>query len=228
MRAVQTIFAHIRSTLLRLGIHFDVYYNELDLYETGKVNAAVQALASSGYAYQKDGATWLRAHDLGLKQDRVIIKSSGEPTYRMPDIAYHLDKIHAASITWWTSSARITMPPGPTCWPACAPWATTPLGSRSSSINSLPSSATARRSRCPPVAASSSPSTTCWTDVTTESIPGKDVLRFTLLTRSPDSSMTFDLDLAVKESSENPVYYVHTATHASNRSCQGRRRKLCA
>ena len=45
-------------------------------------------------------------------------------------------------------------------------------------------------------------------DVTTESIPGKDVLRFTLLTRSPDSSMTFDLDLAVKESSENPVYYV--------------------
>ena len=54
LRAVQTIFAHIRSTLLRLGIHFDVYYNELDLYETGKVNAAVQALANSGYAYQKD------------------------------------------------------------------------------------------------------------------------------------------------------------------------------
>ena len=93
LRAVQTIFAHIRSTLLRLGIHFDVYYNELDLYETGKVNAAVQALANSGYAYQKDGATWLRATDLGLKQDRVIIKSSGEPTYRMPDIAYHADKI---------------------------------------------------------------------------------------------------------------------------------------
>ncbi len=75
-KAVDAIFANIRCTLDRLGIRFDVYYNELELYETGKVNAAVQSLANSGYAYQKDGATWLRATDLGLKQDRVIIKSS--------------------------------------------------------------------------------------------------------------------------------------------------------
>ncbi|MCB0235774.1 MAG: arginine--tRNA ligase, partial [Anaerolineae bacterium] len=92
-RAELSIFANIRATLARLGVDFDVYYNELDLYESGKINAAVQALSTSGYAYQKDGATWLRATDLGLKQDRVIIKSSGEPTYRMPDIAYHVDKL---------------------------------------------------------------------------------------------------------------------------------------
>ena len=208
LRAVQTIFAHIRSTLLRLGIHFDVYYNELDLYETGKVNAAVQALANSGYAYQKDGATWLRATDLGLKQDRVIIKSSGEPTYRMPDIAYHVDKIQRGFdyvVDIFGADHHAT-------WPDVLAGVRA-LGFDTAGIKVIihqfitllrdgqEVKMSTRRGEFITI-------DDLLTDVTTESIPGKDVLRFTLLTRSPDSSMTFDLDLAVKESSENPVYYV--------------------
>ena len=208
LRAVQTIFAHIRSTLLRLGIHFDVYYNELDLYETGKVNAAVQALANSGYAYQKDGATWLRATDLGLKQDRVIIKSSGEPTYRMPDIAYHADKIQRGFdyiVDIFGADHHAT-------WPDVLAGVRA-LGYDTAGIKVIihqfitllrdgqEVKMSTRRGEFITI-------DDLLADVTTESIPGKDVLRFTLLTRSPDSSMTFDLDLAVKESSENPVYYV--------------------
>ncbi len=207
-KAVNSIFANIRSTLTRLGIIFDVYYNELDLYETGKVNAAVQALANSGYAYQKDGATWLRATDLGLKQDRVIIKSSGEPTYRMPDIAYHVDKIRRGFdyvVDIFGADHHAT-------WPDVLAGVRA-LGYDTAGIKVIihqfitllrdgqEVKMSTRRGEFITI-------DDLLDDVTTESVPGKDVLRFTLLTRSSDSSMTFDMDLAVKQSSENPVYYV--------------------
>lgn len=207
-KAVDAIFANIRCTLDRLGIHFDVYYNELDLYETGRVNAAVQALANSGYAYQKDGATWLRAADLGLKQDRVIIKSSGEPTYRMPDIAYHVHKIQRGFdfvVDIFGADHHAT-------WPDVLAGVRA-LGYNTDGIKVIihqfitllrggeEVKMSTRRGQFVTI-------DELLDDVTTESIPGKDVMRFTLLTRSPDSPMNFDLDLAVKQSSENPVYYV--------------------
>ncbi|MFZ2489546.1 MAG: arginine--tRNA ligase [Anaerolineae bacterium] len=207
-KAVDAIFANIRATLDRLGIHFDVYYNELDLYETGKVNAAVQALAHSGYSYQKDGATWLRASDLGLKQDRVIIKSSGEPTYRMPDIAYHVEKMRRGFdfvVDIFGADHHAT-------WPDVLAGVRA-LGYNTDGIKVIihqfitllrggeEVKMSTRRGQFVTI-------DELLDDVTTEAIPGKDVVRFTLLTRSPDSPMTFDLDLAVKQSSENPVYYV--------------------
>jgi arginyl-tRNA synthetase len=207
-KAVEAIFANIRCTLKRLGIRFDVYYNELDLYETGRVNAAVQALASSGYAYQKDGATWLRATDLGLKQDRVIIKSSGEPTYRMPDIAYHVHKMQRGFdfvVDIFGADHHAT-------WPDVLAGVRA-LGFDTDGIKVIihqfitllrdgqEVKMSTRRGEFVTI-------DSLLDDITTETIPGKDVMRFTLLTRSPDSSMTFDLDLAVKQSSENPVYYV--------------------
>jgi arginyl-tRNA synthetase len=207
-KAVDAIFANIRGTLKRLGIRFDVYYNELDLYESGRVNAAVQALASSGYAYQKDGATWLRATDLGLKQDRVIIKSSGEPTYRMPDIAYHVHKMQRGFdfvVDIFGADHHAT-------WPDVLAGVRA-LGYSTDGIKVIihqfitllrdgqEVKMSTRRGEFVTI-------DSLLDDITTETIPGKDVMRFTLLTRSPDSSMTFDLDLAVKQSSENPVYYV--------------------
>lgn len=207
-KAVDAIFANIRCTLDRLGIRFDVYYNELDLYETGRVNAAVQALASSGYAYQKDGATWLRATDLGLKQDRVIIKSSGEPTYRMPDIAYHVHKLQRGFdfiVDIFGADHHAT-------WPDVLAGVRA-LGFDTDGIKVIihqfitllrdgqEVKMSTRRGEFVTI-------DSLLDDITTETIPGKDVMRFTLLTRSPDSSMNFDLDLAVKQSSENPVYYV--------------------
>lgn len=208
LRAVQSIFAHIRSTLQQLGIRFDVFYNELDLYESGKVDAAVQALASSGYAYQKDGATWLRAADLGLKQDRVIIKSSGEPTYRMPDIAYHVDKIQRGFdyvVDIFGADHHAT-------WPDVLAGVRA-LGYDTGGIHVIIHQFITLMREGQEVKMSTRRGEFVTIDslldeLTTPSIPGRDVMRFTLLTRSADSSLTFDMDLAIKESSENPVYYV--------------------
>lgn len=208
VKAVDAIFANIRCTLDRLGICFDVYYNELDLYESGRVNAAVQALASSGYAYQKEGATWLRATDLGLKQDRVIIKSSGEPTYRMPDIAYHVHKIQRGFdyvVDIFGADHHAT-------WPDVLAGVRA-LGFDTDGIKVIihqfitlvrdgqEVKMSTRRGEFVTIDA-------LLADITTETISGKDVMRSVLLSRSPDSSMTFDLDLAVKQSADNPVFYV--------------------
>jgi len=208
-KAVDAIFANIRCTLDRLGIRFDVYYNELDLYETGRVNAAVQALASSGYAYQKDGATWLRATDLGLKQDRVIIKSSGEPTYRMPDIAYHVHKLQRGFdyvVDIFGADHHAT-------WPDVLAGVRA-LGYNTDGIKVIihqfitllrdgqEVKMSTRRGEFVTI-------DELLDDITTESVPGKDVMRSILLSRSPDSPMNFDMDLALKQSEDNPIFYVH-------------------
>jgi arginyl-tRNA synthetase len=90
--AEETIFASIKNTLRRLSIIFDVYYNEDDLYSSGRVWNALEKLKEKGYAYEQDGAYWFRSSVLGDEKDRVLVKSSGEPTYRMTDIAYHWHK----------------------------------------------------------------------------------------------------------------------------------------
>jgi arginyl-tRNA synthetase len=90
--AENVIFADIRRTLERLGIHFDVYYNETSLYTEGHIASVLQALRDKGVVYDGDGAVWLRSSDLSLSRDRVLVKSSGEPTYLLPDIAYHREK----------------------------------------------------------------------------------------------------------------------------------------
>jgi arginyl-tRNA synthetase len=91
--AEQQIFADIRETLDSLGITFDVYSNENALYDEGKIDEVLADLRSSGLVYDAEGAVWLRATELGLDRDRVIVKRTGEPTYMTPDIAYHREKL---------------------------------------------------------------------------------------------------------------------------------------
>ncbi len=90
--AEELIFQDIKGTLESLDIHFDSYYNESDLYQNGDIDDVIEQLRKLDLAYEADGALWLRATKLGLEKDRVIVKSSGEPTYRLPDIAYHRTK----------------------------------------------------------------------------------------------------------------------------------------
>ncbi len=90
-------FKSIRQTLHRLGITHDIFFNESSLYESGKIKEALEEFKNRGLSYEKDGAVWLKTSEL-IKdkkdvQDKVIVKSTGEPTYRMPDMAYHVDKI---------------------------------------------------------------------------------------------------------------------------------------
>ncbi|MGW8286952.1 MAG: arginine--tRNA ligase domain-containing protein, partial [Desulfobulbales bacterium] len=92
-KAEQEIFANIAETLEKLDIRFDNYYNEHSLYEKGLVDDVVAELRAKGLAYDHDGAVWFKTREFGQEQDRVIIKSTGEPTYRLPDIAYHREKL---------------------------------------------------------------------------------------------------------------------------------------
>ena len=91
--AQQRIFRGIRATLDALDVVFDVYSNETALYQNGGVDAAVTALRERGLVAEADGATWFRATELGLGRDRVLVRSNGEPTYLLPDIAYHREKL---------------------------------------------------------------------------------------------------------------------------------------
>ncbi|HSN67427.1 MAG TPA: arginine--tRNA ligase, partial [Fusibacter sp.] len=88
-RAQEAIFADIDATLKRIGISFDSYYNEHSLYENGLIEDVVAELLAKGLVYEQEGATWFKTTEFGQAQDRVIIKNTGEPTYRLPDIAYH-------------------------------------------------------------------------------------------------------------------------------------------
>ncbi len=92
-RGEKWCFALILATLERIGVHHDVFFNEDTLYKTGKIDEVLATLKEMDLAYELDGAVWLRASVLGADKDRVIVKSSGEPTYRLPDIAYHREKI---------------------------------------------------------------------------------------------------------------------------------------
>lgn len=87
-------FKLIRNTLNTLGVKHDVFFNESSLYENGEIQRTIDEFKSKGLTYEDDGALWLKMNkDDGFQKDKVIVKSSGEPTYRLPDIAYHIDKI---------------------------------------------------------------------------------------------------------------------------------------
>lgn len=90
--AEEAIFADIRATLERLGIEFDVYTNEMSLYDEGRIEQTLEDLRARGVVYDWDGAVWLRSTELGLERDRVLVKGTGEPTYLLPDVAYHRQK----------------------------------------------------------------------------------------------------------------------------------------
>ncbi len=91
--AEQSIFNDIKKSLSTLNIIFDEFVNEKTFYETGEIDQLLAELKNKDLIYEKDGATWFKSTALGKEQDRVYIKKTGEPTYRVPDTAYHKNKI---------------------------------------------------------------------------------------------------------------------------------------
>ncbi len=90
--AESEIFADIKKTLERLNIRHKIFFNENTLYEEGKITNTLNTFKEKNLSYEKDGAVWLKLIELGNEQDKVIVKTTGEPTYRLPDIAYHITK----------------------------------------------------------------------------------------------------------------------------------------
>lgn len=90
--AEDKIFENIKNTLNTLGINFDNYFNEDDLYNNKDIDKTILDLDNKGLIYKKDNATWFAGTKVDRPVDRVLIKSTGEPTYRLPDMAYHRTK----------------------------------------------------------------------------------------------------------------------------------------
>ncbi|HEY2478418.1 MAG TPA: arginine--tRNA ligase [Solirubrobacterales bacterium] len=92
-RGIELMIDQVRATLSRFGVEMDTWFSERSLVERGDVDSALAKLDAGGHTYRSDGALWLRTTTFGDDKDRVLIRSDGEPTYLMPDIAYHWDKL---------------------------------------------------------------------------------------------------------------------------------------
>ncbi len=201
-KAVELIFSGISSTLKRMGIVFDNYYNEHSLYDEGHIDSVVKALRDKGLVYEKDDAVWFKTTEFGHEQDRVIIKKTGEPTYRLPDIAYHREKFRR-NFDWmidvFGSDHIATVPDVMAGLEA--------LGYDSSKVTVVLHQFVTLTRNGKQVKMSTRKATFVTVDELLDMV-GTDVARFYFMMRKADSQLEFDLDLATSEEKENPVYYV--------------------
>jgi len=201
-QAEKYIFEDISTTLKSMGIVFDNYYNERSLYEDGHIDDVVCKLREKGYVYEKDDAVWFKTTEFGHEQDRVIIKSSGEPTYRLPDIAYHREKFRR-DFDWlidiFGSDHIATVPDVMAGVEA--------LGYDPAKVTVILHQFVTLTREGKQVKMSTRKANFVTVDELME-VVGVDAVRFFFMMRKADSQMEFDLDLATRKSQENPVYYV--------------------
>jgi arginyl-tRNA synthetase len=201
-QAEKFIFNDISGTLARMDITFDNYYNEQSLYTDGHIDDVVNELRQKGLVYEKDNATWFKTTELGQEQDRVIIKSSGEPTYRLPDIAYHREKFRR-NFDWLIDifgSDHIATVPDVLSGVSA-------LGYDPSKVTVVLHQFVTLTRDGKQVKMSTRKANFVTVDELIDEV-GVDPVRFFFMMRKADSQLEFDLDLATKQSQENPVYYV--------------------
>ena len=219
------MFEMIKATLARVDIQHDVFFNENTLYDSGANDSVLERLDRAGYIYRasapetdggapddedakeagKGEATWFRSSRFGDAKDRVMVKSSGEPTYTLPDIAYHVNKlergfdlcVNVLGADHYTQHQVVRH-------------GLTALGYDANKIHVIIVQLVALL-RGGEVVRMSSRAGNFETldDLIDQTSP--DAVRYMLLARSSDTHLNFDLDLAVKKSNDNPVYYIQYA-----------------
>jgi arginyl-tRNA synthetase len=205
--AEDAIFADIRRTLDRLGIRFDVYSNEALLYTDGKVEATLSALREVGLVYEKDGAVWLRLSATGRPQDRVLVKTTGEPTYRLPDIAYHREKLVRGFDRILNVQGADHIEEAKDVVAAIGA-----LGLPADRIRYLIHQFVTITRGGVEVKMSTRRATYVTIDDLLDQVGSVDVFRWFMVTRSPESHLNFDLDAATEQDwQKNPVFYVQYA-----------------
>ncbi|WP_070400282.1 arginine--tRNA ligase [Hydrogenophaga sp. PML113] len=193
--------------LQAFAVKFDHYYLESSLYTSGRVEAAVNRMVANGKTYEQDGALWLRSTDYGDDKDRVMRKSDGSYTYFVPDVAYHIAKwergfskvinIQGTDHHGTIARVRAGLQAADVGIPAGYPdyvlhtMVRVVRGGQEVKISKRAGSYVTLRDLIE------------WTS--------KDAVRFFLLSRKPDTEYTFDVDLAVQQNNDNPVYYVQYA-----------------
>ncbi len=205
--AVEAIFADINRTCDRLKIRFDRYFNELDLIKSGKVKEVLDALRKQNLSFERDGAVWLRGEPLKLPKDAVLVRSGPdrEPTYRTPDIAYHIDKINRSFdlIIDVFGADHIAEHQEVIA-------AVKALGHDTSAIRAIIYQFVTLTRAGEKIKMSTRKATYVTLDELIDEV-GADVVRFFFLFRKSDSQLDFDLELAKKQAPENPVFYVQYA-----------------
>ena len=193
--------------LKAFDVQFDNYYLESSLYTSGKVDAAVQKLKDAGKTYEQDGALWLKSTDYGDDKDRVMRKGDGTYTYFVPDVAYHITKWERgftrvvniqgtdhhgtiARVRAGLQAANVGIPEGYPDY-VLHTMVRVMRGGEEVKISKRAGSYVTLRDLIE------------WTS--------KDAVRFFLLSRKPDTEYVFDIDLALAQNNDNPVYYVQYA-----------------
>ena len=204
--AEQFLFTEIKKTLERMGVNFDTFYNEDSLYKTGKIDDVVNILKDKGLAFEKEGALWFAADKLDPSLDeRVIIKSTGEPTYRLPDIAYHREKIlrgYDLIIDIFGADHIATYPDVIAGLKA--------LELDHSKIKVLIHQFVTLMRDGQIVKMSKRNADVVTLDELIDEV-GCDAVRYFLVMRSMGTHLDFDIDLAKEQSDKNPVYYLQYA-----------------
>jgi arginyl-tRNA synthetase len=203
--AEEQILAEIEDTLADLDIHMDAFFNEQSLYDEGQVQSVVDALTENGYTYEEDDALWFKATEFGREKDRVLIKQSGEATYRTPDIAYHVTKFERDFdvIVDIFGADHIDAYPDVLA-------ALDVLGYDADRVEVILYQFVTLVRGGEPVKMSTRRANYVTLDDLIEEV-GADVARFFFLMRSSDTHLNFDLELAKEASDKNPVFYLQYA-----------------
>ena len=200
----------IREDLSRIGVVFDNWFSERALYQDGEYDRALEALREKNYLSHREDALWFNSTMLGDDKDNVVVRSSGEPTYFASDIAYHYNKFIGrgfdAVVDIWGADHQGHVPRMKSAVAA--------LGIEPERLTVLISQMVTLKRGEEVVRASKRTGDFVTLRELAEEV-GSDACRYFFLARTPSTQMEFDLELAKKESSENPVYYVQYA-HARN------------
>ena len=203
--AQEAIFEDISGTLERMNIHMDSYFNEFDLYENGDIEKVLEALKAKDLVYESEGATWFRTTTFGKEKDTVLVKSSGEPTYRLPDIAYHANKLERGydeCVDIFGADHIATYPDVLSALKA--------LGYDEERIRVIVYQFVTLVKDGQPFKMSTRKANFVTLDELMDEV-GSDVTRFFFLMRSPNTHLEFDIGQAKEAGEKNPVFYLQYA-----------------
>ena len=196
----------LENDLLKYRIKYDRWFRESTLHQSGAVKNIVELLKEKGHTYEQDGAIWFKATEFGADKDFVLVRSNGIPTYVVPDIAYHYDKL----VTRGFDKAIDVLGADHHGYVPRLKAALTALGVDASRLDAVLMQMV-RLVRNGEIVKASKRRGKAITLVTLlEEVP-IDAARFFFNLREPNSHFDFDLDLAIEQSSQNPVYYVQYA-----------------
>ena len=197
--------AKLQNDLKNFRVEFDVWYSETSLYKNGKIEVALDKLKANGHVFEEEGATWFRSTTFGDDKDRVLIKNDGSFTYLTPDIAYHEDKLHRGFdklINIWGADHHGYIPRMKAAIEA--------LGYDRGTLEVDIIQMVQLYKNGEKFKMSKRTGNAVTMRELVEEV-GLDAVRYFFVKTAGDSHMDFDLDLAVSQSNENPVYYAQYA-----------------